>query len=256
MRSSSPPSSHGVGSASSETWSQRTSLAEPVRAGGDGEPRPRARRCRGRSASRRSSSTSRPTVVGPTRSQGRSATRRGRVRRRGQNRRALRQFVRCRAASSWDGIAVDVPAGADGPRRPRRRRRAALRRARRLDAPLVVERADGARGRGRRRPRVRRLRRRHRLPEHGPRLRPGRGRDPRAGRPLPAPVLHGRDVRAVRRRLPAARRALAVRRRGQRSRCSSTPAPRRSRTRSRSRAPRPDGRRSSSSTTRSTAGRS
>ena len=34
-----------------------------------------------------------------------------------------------------------------------------------------------------------------------------------AGRPLPAPVLHGRDVRAVRRGLPPARRALAVPRR-------------------------------------------
>ena len=38
----------------------------------------------------------------------------------------------------------------------------------------------------------------------------GRRRDARAGRPLPAPVLHGRHVRAVRRGLPAALRALAV----------------------------------------------
>ena len=83
---------------------------------------------------------------------------------------------------------------------------------------------------------------------HG--LRAGRRRDPRAGRPLPAPVLHGRHLRAVRRGLPPARRALAVRAATSRSRCSSTRAPRRSRTRSRSRAPRPAGRRSSSSTTR------
>ena len=44
---------------------------------------------------------------------------------------------------------------------------------------------------------------------HGPLGR--RRRDPRAGRPLPPPVLHGRDVRAVRRALPPARRALARR---------------------------------------------
>ena len=62
---------------------------------------------------------------------------------------------------------------------------------------------------GRRRPRVPRLRRRDRLPE--PRPRPVRrgGRDPRAGRPLPPPVLHGRDVRALYRGMPPARRALA-----------------------------------------------
>ena len=41
--------------------------------------------------------------------------------------------------------------------------------------------------------------------------------DPRAGRPLPAPVLHGRHVRALRRGLPAARRALAVRGRRRRA---------------------------------------
>ena len=41
----------------------------------------------------------------------------------------------------------------------------------------------------------------------------GRRGDPRAGRPLPAPVLHGRHLRAVRRGLPAARRAVAVPRR-------------------------------------------
>ena len=67
---------------------------------------------------------------------------------------------------------------------------------------LVVTRAGGARL-GRRRPRVPRLRRRHRLPEPRPRHRRGRPRDPRAGRPLPPPVLHGRDVRAVRRGLPS-----------------------------------------------------
>ena len=78
---------------------------------------------------------------------------------------------------------------------------------------------DRAAARRRRRPRaptstpttapVPRLRRRHRLPE--PRPQPGRhrARDPQAGRPLPAPVLHGRRVRAVRRGLPPARRAVS-----------------------------------------------
>ena len=41
----------------------------------------------------------------------------------------------------------------------------------------------------------------------------GRRRDPRAGGRVPAPVLHGRDVRAVRRGVPAAERALALPRR-------------------------------------------
>ena len=52
---------------------------------------------------------------------------------------------------------------------------------------------------------------------------------------VPPPVLHGRRLRAVRRGLPAPRRALARARGSSRSRCSSTRAPRRTRTPSRSR---------------------
>ena len=120
---------------------------------------------------------------------------------------------------------------------------------------LVVSHADGARvtdvdGRT-----LHRLRRWHRLPEHGPPLRPRRRRDQGAGRRVPAPVLHGRRLRALRRGVPPAGRALAVRRRASRSRSSSTRAPRRSRTPSRSRARRPAGPPSSSSTTPSTAAR-
>ena len=80
-------------------------------------------------------------------------------------------------------------------------------------------------------------------------------RDPRAGRPVPAPVLHGRRLRALRRRLPQARRALALPRRRPEVDPASTPAPRPSRTRSRSPAPRPAARRSSASTAASTAAR-
>ena len=43
-----------------------------------------------------------------------------------------------------------------------------------------------------------------------PPVRAGRRGDPRAGRPVPAPVLHGRHVRAVRRGVPAARGAVAL----------------------------------------------
>ncbi len=45
----------------------------------------------------------------------------------------------------------------------------------------------------------------------GHRFAPGRRGDPPAGRRLPPPVLHGRRLRAVRRDVPPARRALAVR---------------------------------------------
>ena len=75
---------------------------------------------------------------------------------------------------------------------------------------LVVTRAVGAQVEAADGTALPRLRRRDRLPEHRPRLRAGRRRDPRAGRPLPAPVLHGRHLRAVRRGLPPARRALSV----------------------------------------------
>ena len=139
--------------------------------------------------------------------------------------------------------------------RPNPRRARPLRERRRLDAEARrLARRRRARHR-RRRPHVPRLRRRHRLPEHRPPLRAGRRRDQGAGRRVPPPVLHGRRLRAVRRRLPPARRALAVRRASSRSRSSSTRAPRRTRTPSRSRARRPGGPRSSSSTTRSTVGR-
>ena len=78
---------------------------------------------------------------------------------------------------------------------------------------LVVAHAEGARvtdpdGRV-----VHRLRRRHRLPEHRPPARSDRRGDQGAGGSLPAPVLHDRRLRAVRRGVQAARRALAVRRR-------------------------------------------
>ena len=58
---------------------------------------------------------------------------------------------------------------------------------------------------GRRRRPLPRLRRRHRLPEPRPQPRGGRPGDPRTGRPVPAPVLHGRGLRALRRCLPQAR---------------------------------------------------
>src|SRR5579884_3734543 len=94
------------------------------------------------------------------------------------------------------------PGGARALRRARRRDAAARRRARRGRARL-----------GRRRPRVRRLRRRARLREPRPQPARGRRRGARAGRPVHAPVLHGRHVRAVRGRVPPARGAVAVPRR-------------------------------------------
>ena len=90
------------------------------------------------------------------------------------------------------------------------------------DRPRALGRARRQRARHRRRRRGRRarrgrrrrplpgLRRRHRLPEPRPQPR-GRGpRDPRAGRPVPAPVLHGRGLRALCGRLPQARRAVSL----------------------------------------------
>ena len=140
--------------------------------------------------------------------------------------------------------------------RPGPRRRATATSRGGVSTPaLVVARADGRARQGRRRPRVPRLRRRDRLPE--PRPRPSRGRrgDPRAGRPLPPPVLHGRRRTSPTSTLCRRLAELCPARRRARSRSSSTPAPRRSRTPSRSRAPRPAGRPSSSSTARSTAAR-
>ena len=55
-----------------------------------------------------------------------------------------------------------------------------------------------------------RLRRRPRLPEHRPRAARGGRRDPRAGRPLPPPVLHGRMYEPYVESVPPAGRALAV----------------------------------------------
>ncbi len=147
-------------------------------------------------------------------------------------------------AHADDGASLPRP----GPERPR-----ALRQRRRVDA---AARRRGRRRRtcdGCRRSRVRGLRRRDRLPEHGSPVRAGRRGDPPPGRPVPAPVLHGRRLRALRRHLPVARGALAVRRSPNRSRSSSTRGPRRTRTPSRSRALRRAGRPSSSSTTLSTA---
>ena len=86
--------------------------------------------------------------------------------------------------------------------------------ARGVSAPAIVAvSADGAHVAGRRRRPLPRLRRRHRLPEPGPQPGGGGRGDPRPGRRLPAPVLHGRRLRALRRRLPQARRALALPRR-------------------------------------------
>ncbi len=101
------------------------------------------------------------------------------------------------------------PRAHGGRRRPRSAR--ALRRARRRDAAPRGHARRGRAGRGGRRHRLPRLRRRDRLPEHRSRLRAGGRRDPRAGRPLSPSVLHGRHLRALRRGLPPARRALAVR---------------------------------------------
>ena len=84
-----------------------------------------------------------------------------------------------------------VPPGALGGRR-RPRGASALRRAGGLDSPARRRPRRGRAGRGRGRHGLPRLRRRDRLPEHRARLPAGRRGDPRAGRPLPAPVLHGR----------------------------------------------------------------
>jgi 4-aminobutyrate aminotransferase-like enzyme len=73
--------------------------------------------------------------------------------------------------------------------------------------PLVVARAEGARVEDVDRPRYIDFAEASAVNTgHNP---PGR-RDPRAGRSLPSPVLHGRNVRAVRRGLPATRGALAL----------------------------------------------
>ena len=78
---------------------------------------------------------------------------------------------------------------------------------------LVVARAEGARIWDVDGKRVHRLRRRHRLREPRPFAARGRRGRARAGRPVPAPVLHGRDVRAVHRGVQAACRALDLPRR-------------------------------------------
>ena len=135
------------------------------------------------------------------------------------------------------------------------RRASTVRRARRHTIPDRRRAGQGCADLGRGRQELRRLRRRHRLPEHRSRLRRRRRGDPRAGRPLPAPVLHGRDATSPTSRSagasPSSRRARAR----SSAACSSTRAPRRSRTRSRSRASPPAARPSSSSTTRSTGAR-
>ncbi len=191
-------------------------VGQTVRAGGDGEAEALELgdvangqhsdiRAKARLAQRRLQAAARPT-------------RRERVRRRVQNEAYdSSPSSLARRAGSWDGLRRGV-AGSAG-QRPRRRGAAASYVARGVSTPpLVVERAEGARHRGRRRPGVHRLRRRARLPEPRPRSSPPAvAAIHDAGRPLPAPVLHGRDVRAVHRGLPAARRALAVRGDEQRS---------------------------------------
>ena len=111
------------------------------------------------------------------------------------------------AASST--VRGDGDAASPGRGRPRRAR--ALRPARDRDDRLRRQPRRGCERLGRRGQRVPRLRGRDRLPEPGPQPGDDRPRDPRAGRPLPAPVLHGRHVRAVRGGLPPARRPLARR---------------------------------------------
>ena len=140
-------------------------------------------------------------------------------------------------------------------KRPSRRSTGTLRRARPLDAAALRRARRGRADRGRGRARVHRLRRRARLPEPRPRVSARGRRDPRAGRPLPAPVRDGRDVRAVRRALPAARRAEPLRRGRAAQPARQLRARRRSRTRSRSRAPPPAAPAWSSSATASTAAR-
>ena len=96
-------------------------------------------------------------------------------------------------------------------------RRADPRRARPLRRTRDRRRDDrrgsrgGRKGLGCRRPQLHRLCGRHRVPEHRARLPAGGRGDPRAGRPLPAPVLHGRRLRALRRGLQAACGAVTVR---------------------------------------------
>ena len=88
-----------------------------------------------------------------------------------------------------------------------------LRRSRDVDADARRRARRGCARHRSRRTLLHRLRGRDRLPEHGSPARRDRRGDQGAGRPLPAPVLHDRRLRAVRRGLQAPRRAVAVRRR-------------------------------------------
>ena len=80
--------------------------------------------------------------------------------------------------------------------------------------PIVVARAEGARVEDVDGQELHRLRRRPGLPEHGSWLPACRGRDARADRHLPPPVLHGRHLRAVHRGLPPTLGALPMLGRG------------------------------------------
>ena len=224
--SSSPPSSHGVGSGSSETWTQRIGLSLPSEPAVSSSPRP------GRSAMSRTVSMESAAPLGRA---GQDATpcvtakskHSGRIRMLCERgfapccRSAVeirRPGVHC-AQPRGRGESRRVSPGALGGRR-RPRGAAALRRARRLDSPARGRARRGRAGRGRGRHGLPRLRRWDRVPEHGARVRSGRRGDPRAGRQVPPPVLHGRHVRVLRRGVPPARRALAMRRRRARSRFS------------------------------------
>ena len=140
--------------------------------------------------------------------------------------------------------------GRADPRRPR-----ALRRSGHVDAEARRRARRGSAGHRSGRSQLHRLRRRNRVPEHGPPKCGDRRGDQGAGRSVPAPVLHDRRLRAVRGGLSATRRAVALRWRG------AALAPREhgrrgDRERSQDRAlRRPDVRRSSPSTKRSTGGR-
>ena len=262
--SSSPPSSHGVGSGSSETWTQRIGLSASVRARSELQPEARqVSRCLGRSASCSAAplddraktlllARGRKQAFTPSFMHRTNASLRHVMSKRSA--RGGRPCVHCARGGGAERIAACLSRAHVGRRRPRGARSATSREASRL--PTARGRAAGGRaGRGGRRHRLPRLRGRDRLPEHGSRVRAGRRRDPRAGRPVTCTSASWSASTSPTSRSaagsPSSRRARAT----SRSRSSSTRAPRRSRTRSRSRAPRPAGPASSSSTTASTAAR-
>ncbi len=129
-------------------------------------------------------------------------------------------------------MAVEPTTGAETARLSEARERYVA--GRRRDERVVRRARPRRDDRRRRRSRVHRLRRRHRRAERRTHPRAGGRGDPRAGGALPAPVLLGRDVRAVRRGVPAHLRAASghvrdegpaaeLRRRGRRERGQDRP---------------------------------